>query len=182
MNDYCYGIAYATGYIAKEKEAQFLVVRNSDPWCVKCISNATGYEMYKSGYHEKNGMTTQWIVKARNIYDLRPLCEIQSLSDFCRAYIEIHGILDISKRKGNKKGLRFRIYGSEEIITFINDALPAAHKKIQYIRNNYNGYVGKTCAIYFQSSKEIEDILRFLDGTPKNIGVWDKWEHKMNMV
>lgn len=105
MNDYCNGIAYATGSITKEKDNQYLVVRNSDPWYVKCIAEETGDMMYKSGYCEKHMMADQWIVKARNITKLPALSEIQNIPDFCRAYIEIHGVLDTSKRKNNKRGI-----------------------------------------------------------------------------
>lgn len=183
MDDYCNGIAWATGYIVRENKKQYLVVRNSESWYVKCIAEETGYEMYRSEYHEKHRNTTQWIVKARNIDRLVELSEIQSVSDFCRAYIEIHGVLDLSKRVNNKKGLRLRIYGKENIIQFINKALPAKEKKVQYTQNKIeHKYIGKTCVIYYQSRDEIEDILRFLDGSPKNICVWNKWKQVVQSV
>ena len=108
---------------------------------------------------------------------------IQNISDFCRSYIEIHGILDTSKRKINKRGLRLRIYGKEDIIHFINISLPAREKKIQYMQNKIEGkYIGKTCVIYYQSRAEIEDILNFLDGYPKNIRIWKQWENVIQNV
>lgn len=183
MNDYCNGIAYATGSITKEKDNQYLVVRNSDPWYVKCIAEETGYMMYKSGYCEKHMMTDQWIVKARNITRLPALPEIQNIPDFCRAYIEIHGVLDTSKRKNNKRGLRLRIYGKEDVIQFINRFFPVKEKKIQYMQNKIDDkYIGKTCAIYYQSRAEIEDILRFLDGYPKNVRIWNQWKQVIQSV
>lgn len=178
MDDYCNGIAHSTGYIARENGKQYLVVRNSDPWYVNCISEVTGYAMYRSEYYEKHRNVAQWIVKARSIDRLIELSEIQSISDFCRAYIEIHGILDLSKRKNGKKKLRLRIYGKESIIQFINMALPAKEKKIQYVSNKIEGkYIGKTCVIYYQSQQEVEDILCFIDGEPKNIKIWDMWSN-----
>lgn len=178
MNDYCNGIAYATGYIREDAERRCLIVRNTDPWYINCISDATGYRAYKSGYHERHGKSDQWVVKAKIVDSLPALCDIQSVSDFCRAYIEIHGILDLSKRKNERRKLRLRIYGKENIIQFINIALPAKEKKVQYICNKVQGkYIGKTCVIYYQSPKEIEDILCFIDGQPKNIKVWDMWKN-----
>ena len=183
MDDYCKGIIYATGYIAKEKDNQYLVVRNSDPWYVRCISEETGYMMYKSGYCEKHMMTEQWIVKAKNVQSIISLSDIQNVSDFCRAYIEIHGVLDTSKRKNNKRGLRLRIYGKEAVIQYINFSLPAREKKVQYMQNKIeNRYIGKTCAIYYQSCAEIEDVLRFLDGNPKNIRIWNQWKRVIQSV
>ena len=183
MNDYCNGIVFATGYIAKEKNIRYLVVRNSDPWYVNCIAEETGYTMYKSGYYEKHRMTDQWIVKIRNVQNIVSLSEIQNVSDFCRAYIEIHGVLDTSKRKNNKRGLRLRIYGKEDVIQYINLSLPVKEKKVQYMQNKIeNRYIGKTCAIYYQSRAEIEDVLRFLDGNPKNIRIWNQWQQVIQNV
>lgn len=176
MNDYCNGIAYATGYVMEDSGKRYLIVRNTDPWYVNCISDATGHRAYKSGYNERLGKTEQWVVKTKITDSLPTLYEIQSISDFCRAYIEIHGILDLSKRKNGKKKLRLRIYGKESIIQFINMVLPAKEKKIQYVSNKIEGkYIGKTCVLYFQSQKEIEDILKFIDGYPKNKRVWSEW-------
>ena len=57
-------------------------------------------------------------------------------------------------------------------------ALPAKEKKIQYVSNKIEGkYIGKTCVIYYQSQQEIEDILCFIDGEPKNIKIWDMWSN-----
>ena len=72
--------------------------------------------------------------------------------------------------------MRLRIYGNEEILSFINKEMPAKEKKIQYIKN-YVGekYIGRTCALYYQSGTEILEILKWIDGFPKNIAVWDKW-------
>lgn len=183
MNDYCNGIAYATGYIAKEGKSRYLVVRNMDYWYPNCISEATGFTVYKSGYHEKHRLTDQWVVKARNVEDIPSLSAIHNISDFCRAYIEIHGVLDISKRKNNKRGLRLRIYGKESVIHFITTSLPAREKKIQYMQNQMEGkYIGKTCVIYYQSRAEIENILYFLDGRPKNMRVWKQWEDVIRSI
>lgn len=40
MNDYCNGIAYATGYVMEDSGKRYLIVRNTDPWYVNCISDA----------------------------------------------------------------------------------------------------------------------------------------------
>lgn len=180
MNDYCNGIAYATGYIAKEKHTQYLSIRNCDPWYADCIAKETGYVMYKANYLKKHRITDQWVVKVKNIKNLVSLSEVQNVSDFLRAYIEIHGVLDTSKRKNNKRGLRLRIYGNKNVIQYINHSLPAKEKKIQYVQNNIeNKYIGKTCVIYYQNRIEIEDILNFLNGSPKNVRIWKQWEEVM---
>ena len=183
MNDYCNGIAYATGYIAKERNVQYLVVRNIDSWYPYCISEATGFKVYKCGYHEKHLSTEQWIVKARNIYDIPPLSAIRNIPDFCRSYIEIHGVLDTSKRKNNRRGLRLRIFGKEDVIHFINISLPAMEKKIQYVKNKIdNKYTGETYVIYYQSRAEIGDILNYLDGYPKNVRIWKHWNQVIQSI
>lgn len=183
MDDYCKGIIYATGHMVIENDKPYLVVRNSDPWYVQHVSKYSGNKMFKSGYKEKHGGVEQWIIKARDITSIPCRSEINSVSDFCRAYIEIHGFLDFSKRKNNKRKLRLRIYGKENIIHFINVSLPAKEKKIQYICNSLdNRYTGKTCAIYYQDEKEIKNILYFIDGEPRNAKIWDKWKNTIESI
>lgn len=181
MNDYCNGIAYGTGYFAKENEKQYLVVRNLDPWYAKMIETESKHKAYESKHNIKRDGRSQWTIKARDINILPSLSEIQCISDFCRAYIEIHGLIDLASvkdRKGNSfKKPRLRIYGNEEIIMFLNHHLPANEKKIQYVKKVVdNVYVGKTCALYYQSQKEILEILKWIDGSPKNETVWNKWQ------
>ena len=180
MNDYSNGIAYATGYFAIENGKRYLVVRNLDPWYAKAIEKETRYNAYESKHNMKRDSKSQWNIKAKDIIDIPDLPDIQDVSAFCRAYIEIHGVLDlltVKDRKGNYlKKPRLRIYGNEEVISFINVHLPAGNKKVQYIKNVVDKiYVGKTCAIYYQSAKEIVDILEWINGDPKNENVWAKW-------
>lgn len=180
MNDYCNGIAYATGYFAIENGKQYLVVRNLDSWYAKMIETESKYKAYESRHNIERDGRNQWSIKARDIEFIPELLEIQSISDFCRAYVEIHGLLDLSTAKNRKgsyfKKPRLRIYGTEEILVFLNNCLPANEKKIQYINNVIEGnYVGKTCAIYYQSIKEIVNILEWINGTPRNERIWDKW-------
>ena len=181
MNDYCYGIAYATGYFANEEGKRYLIVRNLDKWYVENIAKETGYTAYESKHNFERDRKNQWVVKCRNISELPALPDIKNLPDFCRAYIEIHGVIDLANakdRKGNTlKRLRLRIYGNKEILSFINKVLPAKEKKLQYIKNTVNGkYIGKTYALYFQSATEILKILKWIDGHPKNDIVWKKWK------
>lgn len=184
MNDYCNGIAYATGYIAHENGKQYLVVRNLDSWYAKTIEKETKYNAYEAKHNVQRDGTSQWVVKARDINSIPILSEIQNVSDFCRAYIEIHGTIDLATskdRRGNYiKKPRLRIYGTEEILIFLNSCLPAREKKIQHINNIVEDvYIGKTCALYFQSPKEIVSILQWIDGIPKNVRIWDKWKEIM---
>lgn len=181
MNDYCNGIAYATGCFVNDKKEKYLFIRNLDKWYAENVAKETGYAAYESKSDFQRDKRNQWCVKCRNISELPALTDIKNLSDFCRAYIEIHSILDLANakdRKGNPiKRLRLRIYGNEYIITFINKILPAKEKKIQYIKNSVGKkYIGETCALYFQSKSEIIEILKWIDGSPKNTSVWDKWQ------
>lgn len=184
MNDYCNGIACATGYLATESGNKYLVVRNLDIWYLKQIEQETGYKVYESKHNIERDGAVQYVVKARNITCVPALCEIHIVNDFLRAYIEIHGILDMATskdRKGNKlKRPRLRIYGNAEIVDFINDTLSknlaVIKKKIQFIKNKIDDkYVGCTCAIYYQSKTEIINILQWIDGKQKNEKIWNKW-------
>lgn len=180
MNDYCTGIAYATGYFANDGDKKYLVVRNVDGWYIKNIARETGYNAYESRHNFDRDGRNQWVVKCKNIHELQKLNDIENIQDFCRAYIEIHGIIDITNakdRKGNQiKRLRLRIYGKKELLLFINAVLPANEKKIQSIKNIVEEkYIGETFALYYQSRTEILNILKWIDGVHKNMSVWNKW-------
>ena len=184
MNDYCNGIAYATGCIVTDEGKKYLVVRNLDVWYVDQIAGCTGYNKYKLDTNIERDGVPCWVVKARNICGLPPLDEIKSWTDFCRAYIEIHGSLDIRREKNTKGNrinrLRLRIYGRETLLNKMNDILPAKNKKMQYIVSTTEGkYIGRTCALYYQSRKEILDILDWIDGAQKNKKIWKKWDETM---
>lgn len=49
---------------------------------------------------------------------------------------------------------------------------------MQHISNKIEGgkYTGETEAIYYQSEKEILAILEWMDGTPKNVRIWEQWK------
>lgn len=186
MNDYSNGIAYASGYFATENGKQYLVVRNLDPWYAKTIEAESKYKAYESKHNAERDGRNQWNIKARDIDSVPSLSDVQNISDFCRAYIEIHGSLDLATakdRKGNHfKKPRLRIYGTEEIMHFLNSCLPVNEKKIQYISNIVDGvYIGKTCALYYQSVKEIISILQWIDGRPRNERIWNKWKEIVDL-
>lgn len=181
MNDYCNGIAYATGIFINEGKGKYLVVRNLDKWYAESIAKECGYNAYESRYNAKRDGGNQWVVKARNIHSLPELEEIKQKADFIRAYVEIHGMIDSYMVKGRKgsysERLRLRIFGKEKILHMINITLPAREKKIQHIKNAVgDSYYGRTCALNYQSRKEIMDILEWMDGPQKNIKIWEKWE------
>ena len=181
MNDYINGIAYGTGYIAKENGDAFLFVRNLDPYYAKKIEDVVPYKAYESKSKISRDGRPQWCIKARSIKSLPALSEIVNKNDFIRAYMELHSMIDLMNakdRNGNRiKRLRLRIYGNEEILSFINESLPAKTKKIQYIKNKVDkNYIGETFCLYYQSKKEIFAILNWIDGTQKNKEVWGKWK------
>lgn len=173
LSSYACGIAYATGYMATEKGRPFLFLRNIDRWCADTIAAESRNNVY--------AQKSQWCIKARDVSVLPDLNDIEDLKSFIRAYIEIHGILDIMNFKNRRgeplKKLRLRIYGKEHILKMINESLPAGIKKIQHIQNVvHSDYVGETSCIYYQSQAEIDNILNWIDGQPKNEKVWEKWE------
>ncbi|MCI5678710.1 MAG: hypothetical protein MR278_01805 [Bacteroidales bacterium] len=175
LSGYSYGIAYATGGITEENGIKYLRIRNQDKSYPDCIAAEIGGNVFQSHYHEKIGKNLQYVLKARQIKALPPPENIPDKAGFCRAYIEIHGLLDLRNAKngsGNRiKALRLRIYGNETILQFINQQLPAKPKKLQRIKKEN----GETSAIYFQGKAEIKNIFQWIDGTPKNQKIWDKW-------
>lgn len=170
IDDYSRGIIWATAYLAKENGKQYIFARNIDKWPIEYLAKKAGVNVYQ-GKSGKN------CAKCRKITEFPKLNEISNKSDFLRGYIEIHGIIDIWKNKKKKEKLRLRIYGNTEIINYINNNLPAENKKVQHIKNIIDKkYIGETEALYYQSQTEIPNILGWLNGTPRNEKVWDKWE------
>ena len=187
MTDYGIGIAYGTGYIARENGREFLFVRNLDAHYSKTIECEVPYKAYESKNNSDRDGKTQWCIKVRSVSKLPALSEICCPQEFIRAYMELHAIIDsmsVKDKKGNKiKRLRLRIYGNEDIIAWINNSLPVKKKKIQYIRNVVdNNYIGETCCIYYQSRSEILDILDWISGIPRNEKVWIKWQQTIDIV
>ena len=175
LDGYYAGIAYSTGNITCDAGKKYLVVRNLDSYYPKQIADISGYNMYTSACCVWRDKALQYIVKARNVREMPDLSDIKDVAGFCRAYIEIHSVLDRTTRKdqkGNKHYfLRLRIYGNNVVINFLNDNLPVSRKTVQHIVNSN----GQTWAIYYQSKKEISKIIQWFDGYPKNQKVWDKW-------
>lgn len=181
MTDYCKGILFSLGCIIKDSGKEYYVVRNKDRWYVDKLSDEIGYNVYPI----KNiDGSIQWCIKLRNVKEVsRFYNEIESYSDFLRPYIEVHGVLDLANRKSRKGDYvsypRLRIYGSHDKLSLLNNKLPAKIKTIQKIKSKakYKNeiYEGETCALYYQSWHEIEEILNYIDGNEKNSVVWNKW-------
>lgn len=175
IDGYYAGIAYSTGYIANDAGKKYLVVRNLDLHYPKQIADISGYNMYTSACCVWRDKAIQYVVKARNVRKMPVLSEIKDVTGFCRAYIEIHSVLDRATRKDRKGNnhyfLRLRIYGNNTVINYLNDNLPVTRKAIQHIVSSN----GQTFAIYFQSKEDIDKIISWIDGYPKNQKVWDKW-------
>ena len=185
MTDYCTGIAYGSGYFATDNGKTYLIVRNLDKWYVDIVANETGYKSYESTHNFMRDGRNQWCVKARNINAFPDLKNLKNANDFCRAYIELHGLVDLKtaiRRDGTRfKTPRLRIYGNEKVVSYINSVLPAKEKRIQSIINKVDGiYTGKTSALYYQSKAEIINILEWINGEPKNQTVWNEWYNTLN--
>lgn len=171
MTGYQQGILIGTGCYNGDRYC----VRNIDKWYCEAVTDIYDTKMYSQKLRDK----TQYILKSSKVTP-PGLTDITDFQGFCRAWIELHGLLDITNKK-NRSGkqvrkLRLRIYGKQEILEVLMDCLPGRRKKIQHISNSVaGGYIGQTCAIYFQSATEIKEILCYINGQPKNLDVWNKW-------
>lgn len=171
MTGYQQGILLATGCQMGDRYC----VRNIDRWYCDAVSNLMGTNAY--GVESRGKI--QWRIKSPRVV-APTLQDVTDWKGFCRAWIEIHGVLDSPKRR-NKKTLRLRIYGQENVLTQIMNRLPATKKKIGYIKNIVEEiYEGETCCIYYQSAREVLDILDYIDGELKNSNVWTKWNDIIN--
>ena len=178
LSDYCKGIMYASGCIIRAGGMRYLCVRNIDKWYAECVGKETGYTPYPSVHNIERDGRPQWTVKPRNMQEMPDIRSAKNTADFIRPYLELHSTLDTVKA-GNARKVRLRIYGKEEFLSIIMYCIPAKPKKIQKISNRIRSeggeYSGKTCAIYYQSRKEIEQILNYINGYPRNDVVWERW-------
>lgn len=173
ITGYQQGILLATGCQTGDRYC----VRNIDRWYCDAVAELFGTKVYP----QKVGAKTQWVVKSSRV-KAPVLSDISDWKGFIRAWVEIHGVLDYIKIRGIKRP-RLRIYGSEHILCEIMAHLPAKQKKVQRIQNQLKGgYVGNTCAVYYQSATEINSILGFINENPKNKVVWDSWDNKSSNV
>ena len=169
MTGYQQGILTATGSWNGDRYC----VRNIDRWYCGAVQPLFGTAVYPQTVHSK----TQWVVKSARVIP-PDLSDISDHAGFCRAYIEIHGLLDTTwrQRRGGYYALRLRIFGQEPVLNFIADRLPAETKKISSVINDISGgYTGRTGVIYYQSQQEVADILNYIDGNPRNPSVWSQW-------
>lgn len=172
LDGYEAGIAYSTGSLITDNDRRYLVVRNVDRHYCDCIGAISKYKVYPVHTSERLSYT----IKARDISTVPAIDQISNVRDFCRALIEIRGVVDaVTRRRKNRtpyKQLRLRVYGDSQVLTWLNQVLPAKEKSLQHVKTN----IGSTCALYYQSKAEIVHILEWLDGQPKNQKIWDSWQ------
>lgn len=100
--------------------------------------------------------------------------------DFIRAYIEIHGVLDIRNAISHGKrikALRLRIYGNYIMMNSLSEYVGVGIKKVGNACND-----GKTGILYYQSRDEIGKIFDWCDvvGGNKCDGYWSRVEDILN--
>lgn len=174
MTGYQAGILYSIGCWSGDR----YTVRSIDRWYCDAVQPLFGTKVHpiKSPGRDK----TQYQVKSKSVSGV-DLSSVDDPIGFCRAYVEIHGIIDYLHAK-TRKGkpilrLRLRIFGDVPVLEQLMVWLPAAPKKLQAITNRIGDkYIGSTYALYYQSKSEIMDILDYISGTPRNDAVWALWE------
>lgn len=175
MSGYQAGILYATGYQAGPK----YVVRNVDRWYCDAVQPLFGTAVYAQRRPGRD--KPQYVVKGTAVSGV-DLASVWDAPGFCRAYIELKSSLDLwqgKTRRGSKTPPkpRLRIFGDPYVLERMMDWLPAAPKKLQSITNRtQDGYTGQTYAIYYQSRAEVEEIIQYISGYPRNDALWAKWE------
>lgn len=118
-----------------------------------------------------------WVVKSNRL-EPPQLFDVTDWQGFCRALVELQGTIDLRPCKTRNgapaKKLRLRVWAQPELLNAFAAAIPAEPKRIQTITTNN----GTTYALYYQSEKEIYDILDYLDGEPR----CEKWWSKVNEI
>lgn len=157
-----------------------LTVRSIDRWYPDQIQPLFRNRVYSIDDTHVPGRR-QYIIKSLSAH-IPTLDEVVDWQGFARAYIEIHGaIAPITQHKKHAPGMK--IYGREHVIEVLMAHLPIEPKKLYKITNSFDSdkYVGTTYSITIQK-KETKDVLRWIDGEPKNKSVWVKWDEKMQKI
>lgn len=178
MTGYQAGIIYAIGSNAGDGR---ICVRSVDRWYCDVVQPLFGTTVYHQIIQGRD--KEQYVAKGKAVAQI-DLASVRDVPGFRRAYIELHGVLDrrpAKDKRGNKIWpLRLRVYGQDKVLEFLMEHLPANLKKIQRISNLVDeAYKGETCAIYYQSRREILEILDYIDGEPRNDRIWELWKKMM---
>ena len=122
------------------------------------------------------GKKDYWCIKSSAADNFTPptLADVDDWPAFSRAVVELQGIVDLRKVSSHgvpQRRLRLRIYGQPDLLEVVCSRFPVKLKKMQHIKTNN----GETNAFYYQSPAEVCEILNYLDGEPRNEGIWKKW-------
>ncbi len=122
------------------------------------------------------GKKDYWCIKSSAADNFTPptLADVEDWPAFSRAVVELQGIVDLRKVSSHgvpQRRLRLRIYGKPDLLESVCSRFPAKPKKMQLIKTNN----GETHAFFYQSPAEVCEILDYLDGEPRNEGIWKKW-------
>lgn len=171
---YQQGILYLYGSYCGD----MFYVRSANKHYVDSVSSLFKNSSPFLQHNSTDGRRDYWVIKASTRFSFLSKPSLDDVSDwagFLRAFIEIQSCLDLRPHKSRGgapiRTPRLRIFGARDDLEQIMRHLPAAQKKIQDIRTE----TGATSAIYYQSPREIVDILDFIDGSPRNDAVWDLW-------
>lgn len=167
------GYQQAILYLNGSQMGDWFCVRNIDKHYVDAVQEIfLPYAPYLQSRAEE-GKKDYWAIKSHRVR-MPLLEEIADPRGFCRGFVELQGVVD--KRLVEVRGkaywrTRLRVYGAEGDLEFVMDHLPAKPKKIQHIKT----HTGQTCQLSYASASEIADILDWLNGSPRNENVWEKW-------
>lgn len=172
------GYQQAILYLIGSSVGDRFSVRCTDRWYVDQVAELFPTRPYLQ--RRADGKSDFWTIKSPAVVPSR-LSDVTDMPGFCRGVIELQGTLDLwrhrSRRSGLIRTLRLRIYGTQELLSFVMPTLPAGEKKIQSVRTGS----GSTCAIYFQSPREVADILSYISGDPRNKALWDHWTQLLRL-
>lgn len=182
MTGYQQAILYLNGSVQDNTPSHGplrFIVRSVDKFYIDAVADLFAANIYCQ-HCNAPGKRDYWCIK--DAFVAKPaLADVSDWHGFCRAFVELQGSLALWKHR-NRRGEyisipRLRIYGAEGDLLAIAPHLPAAPKKMQYVRTQ----TGSTCMLAYQSPAEVLAILDFLDGSPRNDAVWAKWSTALNL-
>lgn len=181
MTGYQQGIILALGTKAEGR----VTVRSVDRYYPDYLQPLFGTTVL-SVADQHNPEQRQFAVKSVRV-DLPRLDEITDWKGFCRAWIEIHGMVFPATRYRKKTKFHvagFRIYGAEDVLTAMMPHLRIRPKKLEKISNKVDGgkYIGTTYCINISSPAEAAELLRYFDEAPQNAAVWTKFHQRAKEI
>lgn len=194
MDSYVLGILWSLG-VYREEEGKYFELRYKSPYHLDIVAKYYSItDGVKPGQNSRGGDQYSLILPRFEIASLLdmgwaewrskersyPIGDIDHAS-FLRAYFEIHAVMDYQRRRQRNStittSVRLRVYGNHGFIEQVNDVL---YSQLNIPRHRVQTSVNGTAYLILTDLSQIETIIDYIDGQPKDAEWWDRVEKHLS--